>query len=354
MRYPENLKVGDTIGICAPSAGITEPEKIEKLDKAIENFEKMGYKIVETRSVRKDIKGRSTTAKERAKEFMELWENDKVKLILYAGGGDFLMEMLDELDFGKIKQTKPKWTQGFSDITHLSLLLNTLCDIPSMYCEAVKDYAMTPLYRNLTDSLKIMSGENVIQTSFEKHENSNKYEENQEDNQERKKDEYNKKEQEYTYQLTQKVEWKNITRQKEIIMQGRAIGGCLDCVDTLIGTKFDKVTDYIQKYKEDGILWFLECYEMNTPQLQRILWKMKHAGYFKYCNGIVFGRPFIMREDYELTADEAIVDAIGSSNIPIITEADIGHVPPQLAMVNGAILKITSKEGKGKVETYFK
>lgn len=336
MRYPENLKVGDTIGICAPSSGTTEPEKIEKLDKAIENLEKMGYKIVETESVRKDIKGRSTTAKERAKEFMQLWEDDRVKLIIYAGGGDFLMEMLDELDFEKIKQTKPKWTQGFSDITHLSLLLNTLCDIPSMYCENIKDYGMKSLYRNLLDSLKLVSGENITQTSFEKFE----------DDKEDKPD--------GTYNLTKKVEWKNITGQKEIIMQGRAIGGCLDCVDTLIGTKFDKVTEYIEKYKEDGILWFLECYEMNTPQLQRILWKMKHAGYFENCRGIIFGRPFIMREDYELTADEVILDAIRSLGIPIITEADIGHVPPQLAMVNGAILKITSKEGKGKVETYFK
>ena len=32
MRYPENLKIGDTIGICAPSAGIVEEEKIKKLE----------------------------------------------------------------------------------------------------------------------------------------------------------------------------------------------------------------------------------------------------------------------------------------------------------------------------------
>ena len=99
MRYPENLKIGDTIGVCAPSDGIIEPDKIIKLDKAIENLKKMGYKVIETKSVRKSIKGRSNTASERAKEFMELWKNDDVKLILYAGGGDFLMEMLEELDF---------------------------------------------------------------------------------------------------------------------------------------------------------------------------------------------------------------------------------------------------------------
>ena len=72
MNYPENLKIGDTIGICAPSAGIVKPEKIEKLDLAINSLEEMGYKVLETASVRKDEKGRSASAEIRAKEFMEL------------------------------------------------------------------------------------------------------------------------------------------------------------------------------------------------------------------------------------------------------------------------------------------
>lgn len=337
MIYPEKLKIGDTIGICAPSDGIVEIEKVEKLNKAIEQLEQMGYKVIETRSVRKSEMGRSATAEERANEFMELWQNEEVKLILYAGGGDFLMEIIDKLDFTKIKNSKQKWTQGFSDITHLSFLLNTLCDIPSIYCEGIKDYAMKPIYRNLTDSFKLMSGGNVIQYSFEKHVDVN--------------DDANE---DYTYRLTKNTCWNNITGEEEIIMQGRSIGGCLDCVDTIIGTKFDKVKEYVERYKEDGIIWFLECYEMNTPQLQRILWKMKHAGYFKYCSGIIFGRSNIMREDYGLTFSKAIMDVIGELNIPIITEADIGHVPPQFAIMQGAILKIRSKGGKGAVETIMK
>lgn len=334
MCYPENLKKGDTIGICAPSAGIVEPEKIEKLNQAIKNLENLGYKVIETESVRKDENGRSAPAKQRAKEFMQLWKNEEVKLIIYAAGGDFLMEILDELDFEEIKQTKPKWTQGFSDITHLSFVLNTICDIPSMYCENVKEYGIRPLYYNLLDSLKIMSGKTVIQTSFEKYS-----EENNEDG---------------TYNLTKKVEWKNITGQKEIVIEGRTIGGCLDCIDDLIGTRFDNVKNYVNKYAKDGIIWFLECFEMNTPQLARNIWKMKNAGYFEHCNGIIFGRSFIMREDYGLNENQAILSILENENIPIITGADIGHVPPQLAVVNGAMVKITSKDGKGKVETYLK
>lgn len=335
MRYPEKLKIGDTIGICAPSSGTVEPEKLEKLDKAIEQFKELGYKVIETASVRKDVQGRSAEGVVRAQEFMELWENKDVKLIIYAGGGDFLMEMLDYIDFSELKKSKPKWTQGFSDITHLSFLLNTICDMPSIYCENVKDYGMATWHKNLEDALKIASGEEIIQTSFEK------YQDQKEDNADG------------TYNLTNEVKWNNITGEEKIEIKGRTIGGCLDCVETLIGTEFDKVKEYVEKYKNDGIVWFLECYEMNTPLLQRILWKMKHAGYFKYCKGIVFGRSLMMREDYDVSEEQAILEAIGDLDLPIITGADIGHVPPQLAITQGAILKVTSQNGKGTVETYF-
>ena len=102
------------------------------------------------------------------------------------------MEMLDELDFNKLKEIKPKWTLGFSDITTISFPLNTICDIPSIYCDAIKSYAMKPLYRNLVDALKIASGEEIIQNSFEKHCDG------KDDNLD------------YTYNLTLKTKWKNI------------------------------------------------------------------------------------------------------------------------------------------------
>lgn len=336
MRYPENLKIGDTIGICAPSDGIVEEIKIARLDLAIKNLKKLGYQVIETASVRKSTKGRSADAKTRAKEFMELMQNDKVKLILYAGGGDFLMEMLDELDFEQLKKLPPKWTQGFSDITNLEFLFNTILDVPSMYCEAVKDYAMNPLYKNLTDALEIMSGKEVVQTSFEKYEK-----------------EKNTTIPEATYNLTEKVEWKNITGEDEIVLKGRALGGCFDVIECLIGTKYDHIKEYIEKYKNDGIIWFLECYEMTSPGVTRKLWQMKNAGYFENTKGIIFGRPLYLREDYEISFEEAVLSCLKDLNIPVICGADIGHVPPQLAMLNGAILKITSKDGKGKVETYF-
>ena len=170
MNYPENLKKGDTIGICAPSGGIIKPHKVARLNCAIETLQNLGYKVIETESVRKGEKARSTTARKRAEEFMELWENQDVKLILTATGGEFLCEMLDFLDFDRIRKSKPKWIQGYSDITGLSFTFNTILDIPTMYCQTVKDYAMRPLFRNLTDCLEIESGKEIVQESFKLYE----------------------------------------------------------------------------------------------------------------------------------------------------------------------------------------
>lgn len=338
MNYPEFLKVGDLIGICAPSAGIVKPEKIERLNYAIEALENMGYRVIETPSVRCEENGRSASAKVRAEEFMSLLKNESVKLIIFATGGDFLCEMLDYLDFDRIKKLNPKWMQGYSDITGISYLFNVNFDIPSLYAQTIKDYAMIPLHQSLIDALRIASGEEVVQESFDLYE----------------KEWSDSEDPRAGYNATEKVEWKNVLGPSRIEIQGRSIGGCLDCIKSYIGTKYDKVNEYIDRHQDEGIIWFLEAFEMNTAELQRTLWQMKSAGYFRNCNGIVFGRPLFVREDYETSFNDAVKLSLADLNIPVICDADIGHVSPQMAIVNGAILKIVSENGKGKVETYFR
>ena len=322
MNYPENLKKGDTIGICAPSGGITKEDGIKKLELAEKQLQEMGYKIIETESVRKEERGRSASGKQRAKEFMELLENDEVKLIIFAQGGDFLVEMIPYLDFEKIKTLKPKWMQGYSDITGINYLWNMMLERPSIYCENVKDYAMRPLFRNLTDALKIASGEEIEQTSFEKHEEivDFRIEQPEEplENQATIEEVENKtKDLEKGYNLTQDTKWINLRGEEKIEFKGRAIGGCLDCVKAFIGTKYDTVENYIETYKEDGIVWFLEAFEMSTPTVYLTLWQMKEAGYFKHCNGIIFGRPLFIRNDYDIDFKETVKDVLGDLIISI-------------------------------------
>jgi len=74
MKYAKLLKTGDTIGVCAPSAGVPE-DLWPRLDRACENVRALGYEVLETASVRKNEKCVSADAKTRATEFMSLYEN---------------------------------------------------------------------------------------------------------------------------------------------------------------------------------------------------------------------------------------------------------------------------------------
>jgi len=336
MRYPEFIKTGDYIGVTAPSAGITEDGKLKRLDNAINNIKKLGFNYVETSNVRTDIAERSSSAKQRADEFMSLWNNEDVKSIILAAGGYYESEVLEYLDFEKMKNIKPKWIQGYSDSTNLTFLTTTLLDTASIYCDNFGNYGMRKLSRNLTDSIEFMKGNEVLQESFEKYqEGRNDYD----------IDPYAE------YTLDKDVKWKNLKNENRIQFEGRALGGCFDILVNLIGTRYDKVKEFIEKYKEDGIVWYFDICDMLDSSLFMHLVQFKYAGYFENCKGIIFGRVGNIREDLNISFEEIIEKSIGGLNIPIIIDADIGHVGPQLAIVNGAIINVISENGKGIIET---
>lgn len=344
MKYPEKLNYGEYIGVTAPSMGLGSQEALLRTENAIKNLEKKGYKIKETSNVRSMQAIRSSSSKQRAKEFMELWKDKEVKSIIALEGGDFLCEMLDKLDFNELSKLPPKWLQGYSDITNLGYVFTLNLDIATIYGPNFKSFGMRKLHISHENSLKLMAREEFVQNSYEYHEVFTGWE----DDPKKEKDPYEE------YNLTKKVNWLNLKAEEKIEFSGRCIGGCLDVIKELIGTKYDKVKEYNQKYKNDGIIWFLEAFEFTTPVLYRTLWQMKNSGYFENCKGIIFGRPLIVKEEYNLTYIEAIKEMLSSLNIPIVIDADLGHLAPQITIVNGSILEVTSQDGKGTIKNIFK
>lgn len=339
MIYPEFIEKGDYIGVTAPSEGIVDKQKIKRLDNGIKNIKELGFEYIETPNVRTDKNGRSASAKQRAEEFMSVWNNDKVKSIILAAGGYYESEILEYLDFEKIKEMPKKWIQGFSDSTNLTFLTTTILDTASIYCDNFASFGMNNLCKSLTDSIELMQGNEVEQSSFEKYQVGWKDYEN---------DPYG------GYKEDEKVAWKNLRNEKKIEFEGRALGGCFDILVNLIGTKYDKVKEFIEKYKADGIVWYFDICDMLDSSIFTHLVQFKYAGYFENCKGIIFGRVANIREDLKISLEEIIEKSIGNLNIPIILDSDIGHVGPQLAIVNGAIIKVTSEDGKGIIKTKLK
>ena len=107
MKFPKMLQKGDTIGVCAPSLEVVGDFGNARLDNAHAKMRKLGYKSIETPSVRSNKYG-STDAKTRAFEFMSLYENPDVVAIIPPYGGSYLMEILPYLNFSRLSELPPK------------------------------------------------------------------------------------------------------------------------------------------------------------------------------------------------------------------------------------------------------
>lgn len=106
MLYPGKLRPNGLIGVCAPSSGVSE-QMHGRLDAAVRNVNALGYRCVETESVRKTGKCVSAGPEQRAREFVSLCENPEVSAIIPPWGGEFLMELLPHLDFGRLAGLPP-------------------------------------------------------------------------------------------------------------------------------------------------------------------------------------------------------------------------------------------------------
>ena len=332
MFYPKFLKTGCKIGVTACSDGNQDPLDFIRVDSAKLHLEERGYQVVETPNVRTSEKGRSSSAAERAEQFHSLLMDEDVRLIVMAKGGDYLAEVLPRLDFETMKR-HPKWIQGYSDPTGLLFTVTTRCDIATVYASNFGDFGMAEWHKSIQDNIELLEGKAVMQTSFEKYMNGFAVRETGLEG----------------YDMTVPVCWKNLNGENRVSVEGRLIGGCLDVLINLVGTRFDTVKEFVERYKDDKILWYLESFALNSEQLNLALWQLKEAGWFEHAAGFVFGRPCFYHSDYELDYAEVIQNALEELDVPIILDADFGHKPPRMAIINGAIGRFVCDGGRGSL-----
>lgn len=337
MIYPNFLKKGDCIGVPAPSSGAYVDVYKKRYANAKNKLEKLGFKLKLSQNINTSEKMRSAPAEIRAAEINEMFENKDIDMIICAAGGEFLVECLPFVKFENLVKN-PKFVEGFSDPTGLLFPITTKYDIATIYGNNFGDYGPEEYDRSMIDNMELIQGNLIKQDNYEMFEN---------ERQERKTGLEG-------YNFTDKVEWKTLDG-KEAKMKGRIIGGCLDLIAEIAGTKYDGMKDFSEKYKDDGIILYLENCELSMEELIRTLWKLNEFDYFKYVKGIVFGRNGMETSYVGYTMKEAIEDSVlGKLNIPIIYDADISHKGPCLTIINGAIATVESKDGKGSISFELK
>lgn len=323
MIYPAFLQPGDTIGITAPSAGIDPPDH-PALDLSLSHLHTAGYRTVETPNVRAGGMV-SASAPERAAQFNALLRDDAVRMIWCAAGGDFLLDMLPFIDWNAAA-AHPKWVQGFSDPTSLLYALTTIHDIATVYGTNAGGFDMTTLHPSLTDNLRLLTGEPLTQHRFDRFEAVR-----------------SEREETDGYALSAPVVWE--TPRGAVNVRGRLLGGCMDCLSDVVGTRFDGTAAFLDRYAADGVLWYFDVFALSAETVYRTLWRMRECGWFRGAVGVVFGRIFLPNSPLGVTYRDMIERAL--PDLPLVLEADVGHVPPRMTLINGALATLTAAGGDG-------
>ena len=335
MRYPKFLKDNDTIGILATSCGNNKNPYRIRCQTAIKNMEEKGYKIKRGHRVFANYNATSAPHSIRAKDFNLFYKNKNIDILWSTGGGEIMMGMLPYIDFDKISKLNPKLFVGFSDNTNLTFTLTTICDVVTVYGSSFTHMAPNTLSIDALDTLSLIRQEKLSFNSYPFYKGINSINPDT------------------SYIATpfynDEVKWLSLS-EKEEAFEGRIIGGCIDVLICLCGTRFDNVTNFIEKYKNDGIVWYFDNCELNSCGLYRALFQLKESGWFKYVKGFIIGRNGSEYEPLGYTFKQALIDALGDLNVPVIYDADISHKSPSIPILNGSIAKITYKDNKGNIK----
>lgn len=326
MIFPEFPKKSNIIGICAPSAGVGG--KIGSFELSLETIKSLGFGIKETASVRVDDV-RPASGKVRAEEYHSLLTDPEVCSIIAATGGEYNYEVLPHLDPDIIRE-HPKWFCGYSDPTCIEYYLTTGLDIATIYGFNAGAFDWRPLHEFQTNALSILKGDIIRQHSFELWDSARDWEK---------------------VSLDTPVSWdlylnSEIFRDK-YTAKGRLIGGCTDVIAKIIGTSFDHTSEFIDKYEEDGFIWYFDTFEMSAENLYLTMLQMKYAGCFRNAQAIIFGRVMLPGN----STDENYIDNLKRAfdDIPFVWGADIGHTKPAMVLINGAMAEITLHDGKSEL-----
>lgn len=300
MKYPKFLKTGDVIGVTALSMGAGK--KILEVKTSF-NYLKKEYRLIVTPDVYGD-EIVSATSETRVSEFNNLL-NEDIDALINLRGGDFMYEVLPDLDLEKVSKKK-LLVEGFSDATFLLYPLTTKYDLATIYGFSAKSFYYDELDKSRLDNLEFKKGNLVLQKSY--HDRN------------------------------------TISVNGDFTSNGVIIGGCIDAIRFLLGTSFDGTKEFINKYKDKKIIWYFDNYALNSIDIYLTLLQMKNMGYFKYSDTFIFGSVMYPNEVSELLYIDAYKKALGNANI--IVDANIGHVEPRFTILNGSLATVTFKNNE--------
>lgn len=339
IRIPAPLRPGDLIAVPAPSSGVTGTQTA-RLEASLAYLTTRGYRVVEGCNLRSQHKDASADVARRTEELLGFLHDPEVAAIIPPWGGELASELLEHIDFTQLRDIRPKWLLGDSDISTLLMPLTLLAGWASAHGSNLLQLAPVNTDPLTSSVLEILA--TPADTPITQHASSR----------------FQIRDPDYRanplagFALTEPTCWKRLDPHSgPAICEGRLIGGCLDTVAWLAGTAYGDIPGFIRTHRQDGTILYLENVEMAPPALLRALLSLRRQGWFTGLSGLLFGRSAAAdaSSPNRLTYLDALQAACADLPFPVIYDMDIGHQPPQLTLLNGALARIACSNGSGTV-----
>ena len=313
-RYPRPLTDGDRIAVTAPSSGVSDALR-PRLDFAVEGLRAAGYAVEVGQHIREYRSHVSAPVEQRAEELMRMLLDPAIAAIVPPWGGETAIDLLPHLDFDVLREVEPTWVVGYSDMSTLLVPLTLVSGWATLHGDNLMD---TPYESPFPSWIEVAGITGAVRQHQSPVHNAPGWEDWVADPRVT------------AHSVVPSAGWRRINGDGEVEASGRLIGGCIETVSRLAGTPYGDSSQL------DGPhLVYLEAAEENAFSTCRSLHGMRLAGFFDQASAVLIGRT-AAPDSPTLTQDEAVIDALGGLGIPIIAGVDIGHVPPQMQLVNGA------------------
>jgi len=338
-RFPKPLRTGDLIAVTAPSSGVSGPA-LARLDLVLGHLRRLGYRIVEGECLRNEYRNASAPREKRAQELMRFLTDPAVSAIVPPWGGELASELLDLLDFEALQSVPPKWLLGFSDLSTLQVPLTLISGWATAHGSNMMDLAPTQTDPLTTSVLSVLAADfssPVVQKS------STHCQKTWID--------YAVKV-DAPLNLTETTHWQRLGGSIETVeFRGRLIGGCLDTIAWLAGSKYGDIPRFIQESGGLGTILYFENAEMEPTGLVRALLALRRNRWLDGLSGLLIGRNSgpSPESPASLSYTDALLATLDDLSCPVIFDVDIGHQPPQFTLINGAVAHVQFEAGRGSI-----
>jgi muramoyltetrapeptide carboxypeptidase len=330
IRFPAPLRPGDRVGVTSPSMGVEQRER-KLFDHAVQAVRDRGYNVV-IGACMDGASHISAPALNRAAELMSMLTDPSIRAVVPPRGGETAIDLVPLLDWDAIAAAEPTWFVGFSDISTLLMPVTLCTGVATLHTNNLMNTPYRARGPVLTwlDIVALPPGASFTQSSPGGHRTA-ALADGSSNPQPRGVSDHD-------------GSWVRLDGDGPVDVMGRLIGGCIETVRHLAGTRYGDVSRFRHQYAPEGLIVYVEAAGDDAYAVCRSLHGMRLAGFFAEARAVLLART-IAPESRTLTQAGAALDALGRLGVPIIADVGCGHVPPYLPIVNGALGHLTFGAG---------